>query len=225
MAKVFAAITVLGAFTMVALGLWGPGGYGIYPKMIAATAFIGVAIAQGGHAWNYGRVIIAGLVLSWFGDLFLALGGDQYFLFGLVSFLSAHVMYCIAFGVRGINWRWSGLALVPVAAMAIGVTMWITPHVGADMIWPVRVYTVVISTMVVLAFGARGAGGPLSILIGAILFWLSDISVASGQFDVTDFPNYIWGLPAYFIGQIFLAWSTRTASAAANSPAASRSAA
>ncbi len=222
MAKVFAAITVVGAFTMVALGLWGPGGYGIYAKMIAATSFIGVAWAQGALTWTYGRIILVGLVLSWFGDLFLALSGDQYFLFGLVSFLSAHVMYCIAFGVRGVNLRWVGLAFVPVAAMAIGVTMWISPHVGADMVWPVRVYTIVISTMVVLAFGAKGACSPWSIPIGAVLFWLSDISVASGQFDVTDFPNYIWGLPAYFIGQIFLAWSTQ---AAATSPAASRSAA
>jgi uncharacterized membrane protein YhhN len=225
MAKVFTAITVIGAFTMVALGLWGPGGYSIYAKMTAATSFICLAVSLGALKWNYGRVMVAGLFLSWWGDWFLAQGGDNYFLFGLVSFLLAHVMYCAGFGVRGVRWSWAGAALVPVVAMAGGVLLWISPHVGADMTWPVRVYTVVISSMVVLAFGAKGAGGPWSIPIGAVLFWFSDISVASGQFDVTDFPNYVWGLPAYFIGQVFLAWSTRPETDVAASPAASRSAA
>lgn len=225
MAKVFAAITIVGAFTMVALGLWGPGGYSIYAKMTAATAFIALAVAQGAHRWNYGRVMLAGLFLSWWGDWFLAQGGDKFFLFGLVSFLSAHVMYCIGFGVRGVKWPWAGAALVPVAALATVVLLWITPHVGADMIWPVRVYTFVISAMVVLAVGAKGAGGPWSIPIGAVLFWLSDISVASGQFDVTEYRTFIWGLPAYFIGQVFLAWSTRPGGGVQAVPAVSRSAA
>lgn len=225
MAKVFTAVTVLGALTMVALGLWGPGGYSIYPKMTAATSFIAIALSLGALKWNYGRVMVAGLVLSWWGDWFLAQGSDRFFLFGLISFLSAHVMYCIGFAVRGIKGTWAGAAFVPVAAMAGGVLMWISPHVGADMIWPVRAYTVVISLMVVLAFGAKGAGGPWSIPIGAVLFWLSDISVASGQFDVTEYRTYVWGLPAYFIGQVFLAWSTRPAQVSGAAPAAIQSAA
>jgi len=207
---------------MVGLGLWGPGGYGIYAKMIAATSFICLAISLGALKWNYGRVMVAGLFLSWWGDWFLAQGGDKYFLMGLVSFLLAHVMYCVGFGVRGLKWSWAGAALVPVVAMAAGVLMWISPHVGADMIWPVRTYTVVISSMVVLAFGAKGAGGPWSIPIGAVLFWLSDISVASGQFDVTEYRTYIWGLPAYFIGQVFLAWSTQRTSKIEGAPAVGR---
>jgi uncharacterized membrane protein YhhN len=77
------------------------------------------------------------------------------------------------------------------------------------MVWPVRAYTAVISVMVLLSVGAKAAGGPWAIPIGAILFYFSDISVASGQFVKPDFPNYVWGLPFYFIGQVFLAWSTQ----------------
>ena len=62
--------------------------------------------------------------------------------------------------------------------------------------------------------GAKAAGGPWSIPIGAVLFYFSDISVASGQFVKPDFPNYVWGLPFYFIGQAFLAWSTQPAASA-----------
>jgi hypothetical protein len=65
--------------------------------------------------------------------------------------------------------------------------------------------------MVILSVGAKAAGGPWSIPIGAVLFYFSDISVAAGQFVKPDFPNYVWGLPFYFIGQVFLAISAKPA--------------
>ena len=109
----------------------------------------------------------------------------------------------------------SATASLPVvAALTGGVLWWLTPHIGDDMIWPVRAYTGVISVMVILSVGAKAAGGPWSIPIGAVLFYFSDISVASGQFVRPDFPNYVWGLPFYFIGQAFLAWSTQPAASA-----------
>jgi len=222
MSRVFAAVTVLAAFAMVSLNLWGPGGYSSWAKMTASTAFICLALSVGALQWNYGRIMLAGLFLSWWGDWFLTGSGDTRFLLGLVSFLSAHVMYCIAFGLRGINWRWSAAALPAVAAVTAGALWWILPHVGAEMAWPVRAYTGVISVMVVLSFGAKGAGGPWAIPIGAVLFYFSDLSVASGQFVKPDFPNYVWGLPFYFIGQVFLAYSAKTISKAATPMAATR---
>ncbi len=225
MSRVFAAVTVTAAFAMVAFNYWGPGALSPWAKMTASTAFICLAVSVGAHKWNYGRIMLVGLFLSWWGDWFLTRGGDTRFLLGLVSFLSAHVVYCVAFGVRGIDWRWSAAALPAVAAVTGGVLWWMTPYVGADMAWPVRAYTAVISVMVILAAGAKGAGGPWAIPIGAVLFYFSDISVASGQFVKPDFPNYVWGLPFYFIGQIFLALSAKTVANTVTHKAAARTAA
>lgn len=210
MSKLFTVLIVAAAFAMVAFNLWGPGALSPWAKMTASTAFIMLAASVGATRWTYGRIMLVGLFLSWWGDWFLTRSGDSQFMLGLVSFLSAHVMYCVAFGVRGIRWKWSLAAVPAVGAVTVGALVWITPHVGADMIWPVRAYTTVISIMVVLAFGAKGAGGPWAIPIGAVLFYFSDISVASGQFVKPDFPNYVWGLPFYFIGQVFLALSAET---------------
>jgi uncharacterized membrane protein YhhN len=71
----------------------------------------------------------------------------------------------------------------------------------------VRLYTIVISSMVIAAIGTRGKGGPVLILVGALLFFLSDLSVAALRLVQTDFPTYVWGLPLYYAGQLCLALS------------------
>jgi hypothetical protein len=61
--------------------------------------------------------------------------------------------------------------------------------------------------MLSLAVGARGAGGHWIILIGAFLFYLSDISIARDRFIEPSFTNRLWGLPLYYGAQILLAIS------------------
>lgn len=188
---------------------------GVAAKMTASSAFVALALMLGAWHSRYGRLILAGLVLSWCGDLFLAGSTENLFLFGLGSFLLAHVAYTSAFVSMGINFNWALGALVPVAVLSVGAAIWLTPFVSVEMTIPVRVYTAVISLMVVAAWGARGSGGPWLISVGAVLFYLSDLSVAAGQFVPTDFPNYLWGLPFYFSAQVLLALSVRASSSPA----------
>ena len=112
-----------------------------------------------------------------------------------------------AFIRLGYDRTWPVAAAVPVTVVAIVVFAWLQPHIPADLDIPVRAYIAVISVMVIFAFGARGAGGSILILIGALLFFLSDLSVASSRLVQTDFPNYVWGLPFYYGGQLCLALS------------------
>ena len=70
-----------------------------------------------------------------------------------------------------------------------------------------QMYTIVISVMVVTAFGTRGKGASVLILAGALMFFLSDLSVAALRLIQTDFPTYVWGLPLYYAGQLCLALS------------------
>ena len=204
---VVAAATI----SMVLSNLLEMGTLSIVSKMTASSAFVALALAGGAFQTLYGRIVLLALALSWFGDLLLAGQSDQLFLFGLVSFLLAHVAYIAAFSVRGINRNWILIAFVPIALVSVTVSVWLVAFVPTNMVIPVRVYTLVISLMVIAAFGTRGAGAPLLVPIGALLFYCSDLSVATGQFVQTDFPNYVWGLPFYFGGQVLLALSTRTA--------------
>jgi len=180
-------------------------------KLLASSSFLAVAMASGALRSNYGRILLGGLVFSWFGDMFLLGRGETLFLAGLVSFLLAHIAYVIAFSFHGLNDKWSIAAILPIAAISIAASIWLTPHLPESMVLPVRAYTLVISLMVITAFGARGAGGPLLIPAGAVLFYLSDLSVASLQFTSPEFPNYVWGLPFYYTGQLMLASSVRYA--------------
>jgi uncharacterized membrane protein YhhN len=206
----FAYLCGLACFALVAGLLFELPPLAVPAKLLASSAFIAVALTAGALNSRYGRVLLAGLVLSWFGDAFLISETQRWFLFGLVSFLLAHVAYVIAFVVAGIDRRWALGALLPVAIIAVLVSLWLTPHLPADMVWPVRAYTVVISLMVVTAFGTLGASATPLIVAGAVLFYLSDLSVAAMRFTDPLFATYVLGLPLYYAGQLCLALSVAT---------------
>jgi uncharacterized membrane protein YhhN len=176
-------------------------------KIIASTGFLAVAILSGALQSTYGKVLLAGLTLSFAGDAFLIGETQQAFLAGLAAFLLAHLAYVAAFAVNGINLRWLVGAALPVAGIAIGIAMWLAPYTPPELSLPVRLYTIVISGMVIAAFGTRGKGGSVLILAGALLFFMSDLSVAALRLVQTEFPTYVWGLPLYYAGQLCLALS------------------
>ncbi len=181
-------------------------------KLVASCSFIGVALASGAARSVYGGAILAGLGFSWFGDMFLVGQSAAFFYAGLVAFLLGHVAYIAAFAAHGVDGRWLFAAALPVAAAATLVTIWLTPHTAPHLLVPVRTYTVVISVMVVMSLGARGAGGPWIMVVGAVLFYLSDLSVAALRLVNTEWPTYVLGLPSYYAGQVLLALSTRSQS-------------
>ena len=177
-------------------------------KFIASSAFVALAIRGGALASVYGRLILTGLALSWCGDMFLIGLSKTAFLAGLVAFLLAHVAYVAAFVRHGYERRWIWVAMVPVTAIAIGVFVWLEPYTPPDLLNPVRAYVAVISLMVVFAMGSQGRGGSKLIVAGAIMFFLSDLSVASLRLVQTEYPTYIIGLPLYYAGQVCLALSS-----------------
>ncbi len=176
-------------------------------KVFASCGFLTVAILAGALQSTYGRVLLFGLALSFLGDVFLIGETQRAFLGGLTAFLLAHLAYVTAFVVVGVNFRWMAIAALPIIGCAIVVASWLGPHTPQDLTLPVYIYTTVISVMVITAFGTRGAGAPTWVLAGALLFFLSDLSVALVRLVHTDFPNYVWGLPLYYAGQLCLALS------------------
>jgi uncharacterized membrane protein YhhN len=201
----FAVMTALGCMALVYFQRMGWMQMAATAKLIASFGFLATAISAGALRHRFGQIIFTGLVLSMFGDLFLIGQSQTYFLLGLSSFLLAHIAYVTAFVTHGQNRRWVFTSAVPVIALAVLVLYWLMPHVAPYLAIPVRVYTAVISIMVITAFGVRGAGAPKIIVIGALMFFVSDLSVAMQRLVETEFPTIIWGLPLYYGAQLCLA--------------------
>jgi len=160
--------------------------------------------------WYY-RLIVAGLVLGLVGDVCLALPGRKAFMAGLASFLLGHVLYVAAFATlaRPGLATWVGAAVV--LAASAGVYLWLRPHLGSMNV-PVVAYVLVISVMLgaawsVLADTDLPLAGRAAIFAGALLFYVSDVSVARDRFVREEFANRLVGLPVYYAGQFILAFS------------------
>ena len=176
-------------------------------KMAASTCFIATAWLAGARQTVYGKVLLAGLIFSWFGDYFLIGGSQGRFLAGLVSFFLAHLAYCVAYYVRGTDPHAVASAGAVLVLPVLIVVPWIWPGVPAELRVPVVAYLIVISVMVALAVGTWGQPGSVLIIAGALLFYGSDLFVARGRFVESDQFNPLLGLPLYFGGQALLALS------------------
>ena len=177
-------------------------------KMLASAGFVTIALRAGALESLPGRLVLLGLLLSWCGDALLIGTSQAAFLLGLAAFLLAHLAYVAAFIARGISLRWLVLTALPVALIALAASWWLTPHIAPSLEAPVRLYTVVISVMVVCAAGTHGRQASVYFLVGALLFFLSDLSVAALRIVQTDVPVYVLGLPLYYGGQVLLALGT-----------------
>jgi len=201
---IFVVITALAALALVYFLQMGWVQAAAAAKFAASCGFLATAVSVGCLRHGFGRIVFVGLLLSMCGDMFLIGQSQRNFLLGLVSFLLAHIAYVTAFVTSGLDRNWALRAAVPVVAIAVLVLVWISPHVAPYLATPVYVYTAVISLMVIAAFGARGAGASTLIVAGALMFFVSDLSVAAQRIVQTDFPTIIWGLPLYYAGQICL---------------------
>lgn len=177
-------------------------------KPLASTGFLVVAVGIGALDSSYGRAVLVGLVLSWIGDVCLLSRRHAWFLAGLVAFLLAHVAYGVAFFGDGLPLRWVLAAVALLAGPAFVVRRWLAPHIPADMRRPVDAYVVVITVMVALSLTRTAMGGSPWIAVGAIAFYLSDLSVARDRFVSSAPSNRLWGLPLYYGAQLVLAFTT-----------------
>ncbi|MDO8519914.1 MAG: lysoplasmalogenase [Deltaproteobacteria bacterium] len=175
-------------------------------KTVASAAFVTLALFLGGAGNDYGRLVLAALVLSFLGDLFLLSNGAGFFKGGIAAFLLAHLAYVAAFISLGIDFRMAGPFLLLMLGMGVFVLRWVWPHVTKEFKIPVGAYVLVITAMVILAAGASPNGSPL-ILFAAIFFYFSDISVARDRFVKESFVNRAWGLPLYYLAQVLFALS------------------
>jgi uncharacterized membrane protein YhhN len=180
-------------------------------KTAASLLFVTAALIQPIQDQWYFHFLFIGLLLCLGGDVFLALPGDKMFLGGLVSFLTGHVFYILAFVYLGRLEALIGFYPLIILAAGAVVFMYLRPHLGT-MLKPTLAYMLVISLMVWSAVGVMGTTdlrlwGRLMILVGAILFYVSDLFVARRQFVAPGHINHLIGLPLYYGAQFLFAFS------------------
>ena len=177
-------------------------------KMVAASSYVALALRTGALESVYGQLILAALVLSWFGDAFVTGSGSRAFVAGLGAFLCAHLIFGLAFWTRGVA---PGAALWSGAAMAVSgylILRWLgRAALPPTMSRPVTAYVIAIGLMVTLGLGTAALETSIPIATGVLLFALSDVFVARERFVNAEAINARVGLPIYFAAQLLLASS------------------
>jgi uncharacterized membrane protein YhhN len=175
--------------------------------LVIAVALLSLLEPSQNLTYTVGATI--GLLLSLGGDIALMFQENRKaFIIGLGLFLLAHIAYAVAFTLLGVFSAWDLLSAGILLGVGVSFYLLIQPNLGT-MQGPVIAYIVVISVMVNRAgstlmspaFGVRQA---LMILIGAILFYISDVILAANRFWKSWEYNRI-SLAFYYGGQLLIA--------------------
>lgn len=178
------------------------------PLTMLLIILLAVRRAAAGRPF-YGRAIVAGLLCSLAGDVFLMLPSDR-FIPGLVSFLIGHLWYIAAFAY-GRPFHVTFWALAAFACYGLLIFLLLLPRLGGVTV-PVAVYIVVILAMGWQAWERRaflGTFGAALALAGAVLFIISDSILAVNRFHTPFPPARLLNLSTYFMAQWCMAISIR----------------
>ena len=129
-------------------------------------------------------ILLAALITSWLGDIFLMKKGSRWFLIGGIFFLASHILFIFTYvpyiQFTFVKWYF----VIPVAAVYFGISLHIIklliPTVSKLMRVPMCVYLFVNSTMNIFAFMMMISNfGAASVVAfcGAVLFFISDCSL------------------------------------------------
>ncbi len=171
--------------------------------ILAAALLPGTLLAE-----PYARLIALGLLFSLCGDIWLMLPGNR-FLYGLISFLLAHVCYIFAFLAAGPAHSFPWMAL-PLSVIGAIILVYLWPGLSPSLRSAVSLYLGAIVLMAALAasrFVARPSVGTISAAIGALLFMASDAMLAIDRFRRPFHLARAAVLGSYFAGQLMIALS------------------
>ncbi len=177
-------------------------------KPLATLLILALALFQSASLPEYRWAVVAGLVFSTAGDIFLMLPRER-FVAGLVSFLIAHLFYIFAFSVD-VPLGEAPLLWLPfsVAGGIVVAVVWsgLAPALRGAVI----AYVVAIAAMAGQAAGrwhALGGDAALSAALGAALFVVSDSLLAINRFRAQFHAERALTLGTYWTAQLLIALS------------------
>lgn len=160
---------------------------------------------------TYKHAIIGGLLLSTLGDVFLMLPGD-WFVFGLGSFLLAHLAYLWALTRRErLMARSWPFVLYAVIAGCVLIYLW--PSLPAALRLPVVAYVIVLAGMAAQAaavWSLRRDPATSAAAVGGAFFVASDATLAIDRFALPFAAAPALVLATYWIAQTGIALSVAT---------------
>lgn len=157
-------------------------------------------------------LIIGALCFSWLGDVLLLLDKQfkTLFIYGLVAFLTAHLFYIFYFlKIRRLNRVTklpNFLILIAIAVYTVSLFLFLAPNVK-NLLVPVGVYALVISTMLGASFAAFDLGKQIygrMAVAGTLLFILSDSLLAINKFAAPFEYASVLIMLTYGLAQFFI---------------------
>lgn len=165
--------------------------------------------------WRWG--VVLALFFSWLGDVFLLYdyADEIYFMLGLGSFLTAHILYIFIFfkykrpsihtsKVWAVRW----IGTLVIFALGFIIYSQLMP-VLEDLLIPVSIYVLVICLMAAMSFFRYDSTNQisfLSITLGALLFVISDSFLATHKFlGWWDGYSFYLVMGTYILAQMFIA--------------------
>lgn len=184
---VFLLLLLLTAIDLLFLSTGDPNR--IFSKPLLMPLLIWLYVSEVDKHNTFTRLIIAALFFSWLGDIFLMFDhlDSIYFILGLSSFLTTHILYILYFlriSGNGSYLKQRPLMLLVIVAYTIELLYILWPRLDMMRI-PVTVYALVISTMLATAawqYGKIKSAIALLFTAGALLFVLSDSALALNRF-------------------------------------------
>jgi uncharacterized membrane protein YhhN len=155
------------------------------------------------------RLLVAGMVFAWLGDVALDGPGDTRFLLGIGLFLVMQLCYMTGFvrlgAVRWLGERW----WIPVGAAALwlALNLVLGPSLG-DMRWPLAVYSAALVTMATLSLGVSPRVGT-----GGVLFLVSDLLIGLDAAGIDVALKGVLVIATYALAQLLIVtgWVERVA--------------
>lgn len=185
--------------------------------MIVLIAWVEMSMMVKNTISNNLNWFVVGLVLCLFGDIFLMLPPEKWFMPGLVAFLLGQVAYIFGFRVTSIvDGTMIPTIFLIILLIFIGVGVFRRIRAGLieinreKLILPVGVYSIVISYMVFSAAysflnPAWTTAQAYLVAFGALFFYISDVLNAWDRF-VFSFGNArLFIMVTYHLGQVGLA--------------------
>lgn len=150
------------------------------------------------------KIVLLALLFSCLGDTFLMFQKHDhiYFLSGLGSFLLAQVCYVILFQQEGksLYFRW-----LPFISYSCLLLFFLLNNIPGDFKIPIIIYSVVITLMGIRASERKVTDKSYQlVLIGAILFILSDSLIALSKFVVNIPFSGLWVMSTYVTAQYLI---------------------
>jgi uncharacterized membrane protein YhhN len=212
--KIFLSLFIAVSLGELAASVWSLEILGTLCKpaiMFTLGVYYWCAILPGSRSF----LLILGILSSCIGDVLLMLlpKNESFFMFGLMAFLIAHVIYILTYRQHrneGHDDQLRGIQKIrfafPIVLAGTGMIIVLYPVLGAMQV-PVVLYTLVIIVMVLNALFRYGHTTDKSfwmVFTGAVFFMISDSILAINKFLQPIAGATFWIMSSYIVAQFLI---------------------